>query len=168
MLSLPSPNAAARSPFRLTTSRHQPIVVKMLDETLPPRTLFTAVSNLAAAWRQHYRDEMARRGFPWHLTAVGDLLDHLPAAGISQAALTASTGLTKQAVQQSLDQLEHHGVLRREPDPADKRARRIVVTELGLRNLGERQAVLDSIEARARESLGKKPFKALKKTLRSL
>jgi DNA-binding MarR family transcriptional regulator len=140
----------------------------MLDETPPSRTLFAAVSHLAAAWRQHYRDDMARRGFPWHLTAVGDLLDHLPPAGISQAALTAATGLTKQAVQQSLDQLEQHGVIRREPDPADRRARRIVVTELGLRNLSERQAVLEGIEARAREALGKKPFKALKKTLRSL
>ena len=140
----------------------------MLDEPSHAKTLFAAVSHLAAAWRQHYRDEMARRGFPWHLTAVGDLLDHLPATGISQATLTAATGLTKQAVQQSLDQLEQHGVIRREPDPADKRARRIVVTELGLRNLSERRAVLEAIEERARDALGKKPFKALKKTLRSL
>src|SRR3569833_3796450 len=151
--------------FRLTRrDGSRKVVVKMLDENgTQTKTLFGTVAQLADAWRELYRQEMARRGFPWHLTAVGDLLDHLPAAGISQAALTASTGLTKQAVQQSLDQLEHHGVLRREPDPADKRARRIVGTELGLRNLGERQTVLDSIEARARESLGKKPFKALKK-----
>ena len=141
----------------------------MLDESSDQtKTLLAITTHLATAWRDQYRQEMARRGYPWHLTAVGDLLDHLPADGISQAALTAATGMTKQAVQQLLDQLETHGVLKRETDAADKRARRIVLTELGLRNLADRQAVLAEIEAQARETLGKKPFKKLKKTLRGL
>lgn len=141
----------------------------MLDES-PDRakTLFSTIVHLAGAWRDQYRQEMARRGYPWHLTAVGDLLDHLPAVGISQAALSATTGMTKQAVQQLLDQLEANGILKRETDPGDKRARRIVLTELGLRNLADRALVLAEIEANARESLGKKPFKKLKKTLRGL
>lgn len=141
----------------------------MLDEnSLQAKTLFGTVAQLAEAWRDRYRLEMAKRGFPWHLSAVGDLLDHLPPEGMSQAALTTSTGLTKQAVQQSLDQLEKHGVLRRETDPADKRARRIVLTELGLRNLSERQAVLEAIEESARAVLGKKGSKKLRKSLREL
>ena len=141
----------------------------MLDENgTSSKTLFGTVAQLADAWRGRYRQEMARRGFPWHLSAVGDLLDHLPAEGTSQASLTASTSLTKQAVQQSLDQLETHGVLRREPDPADKRARRIVLTELGLRNLSERQAVLAEIENSAKAALGKKGAKKLRKSLREL
>ena len=141
----------------------------MLDENgTASKTLFGTVTQLAAAWRDRYRQEMARRGFPWHLSAVGELLDHLPAEGTSQAALTASTGLTKQAVQQSLDQLEKHGVLRREADPTDKRARRIVLTELGLRNLSERLAVLAEIEDNAKAALGKKGAKKLRKSLREL
>lgn len=141
----------------------------MLDEnSAQARTLFGTVAQLAAAWRERYRQEMARRGFPWHLSAVGDLLDHLPPEGILQAALAPSTGLTKQAVQQSLDQLEKHGVIKREADPVDKRARRIVLTELGLRNLSERQAVLDEIEAGAKAALGKKGARKLRKSLREL
>jgi DNA-binding MarR family transcriptional regulator len=153
----------------LTLAVHPPHLVKMLDES-PERakTLFATVVHLAGVWRDQYRQEMARRGYPWHLTAVSDLLDHLPAEGISQAALSTTTGLTKQAVQQLLDQLETHGVLTRETDPADKRARRIVLTELGQRNLADRELVLAEIEARARETLGKKPFKKLKKALRGL
>ena len=141
----------------------------MLDES-PDRTktLFSTILHLAGAWRDQYRQEMARRGYPWHLTAVGDLLDHLSPAGALQASLATSTGLTKQAVQQSLDQLEKHGVLRRESDPIDKRAKRIVLTELGLRNLSERQAVLDEIEASAKTALGKKGAKKLRKSLREL
>ena len=46
----------------------------------------------------------------------------------SQTALTAASGLTKQAVQQLLDQLETQGVLTRVPDPADRRAKRIALT----------------------------------------
>ena len=141
----------------------------MLDENgTSSKTLFGTLAQLATAWRDRYRQEMARRGFPWHLSAVGDLLDHLPAEGTSQAALTASTGLTKQAVQQSLDQLEKHGVLRREPDPTDKRARRVVLTELGLRNLKERQVVLAEIEDNAKAALGKKGARKLRKSLREL
>lgn len=141
----------------------------MLDETGPDtKTLFGTVARLADAWRRHYREELARRGFPWHLSAAGDLLDHLPPTGISQSALTATTGLTKQAVQQSLDQLEKSGVIRRDPDPTDRRARRIVLTELGLRNLDQRRAVLAEIEADARQVLGKKTARKLRKSLRAL
>lgn len=144
-------------------------LVKMLDESAQAgKSLFSAVSRLAESWRLHYRQEMARRGFAWHLTAIGDLLDHLPPEGAPQAVLAARTGLSKQAVQQGLDQLERHGVLRREVDPGDKRLRYIVFTELGLRNLAERQAVLAEIEAGARAALGKKGAKALRKTLRRL
>ena len=155
--------------FRLTRGPSIATLVKMLDENpRPPKTLFNAVTRLAEAWHTRYRQEMARRGFPWHLTAVGDLLDHLPAEGVSQSSLTARTGLSKQAVQQSLDQLERYGVLRRQVDPLDKRVRHIVFTELGLRNLGERQAVLAEIEAGARSALGKTGAKRLRKTLRRL
>jgi DNA-binding MarR family transcriptional regulator len=155
--------------FRLTHEARLATLVKMLDETPRPRkTLFNAVSRLAETWHTRYRQEMARRGFPWHLTAVGDLLDHLPPEGALQSSLATRTGLSKQAVQQSLDQLEQHGVIRREIDPLDKRVRHIVFTELGLRNLHERQAVLDEIEASARSALGKATAKRLRKTLRRL
>ena len=155
--------------FRLTRGHRPATLVKMLDEKASAsKSLFVAVSRLAESWRDSYRREMARRGFPWHLTALGDLLDHLPAEGALQSSLAARTGLSKQAVQQSLDQLEQHGVLRREVDPSDKRVRHIVFTELGLRNLAERQAVLAEIEAGARSALGKKGAKRLRKTLRRL
>jgi DNA-binding MarR family transcriptional regulator len=162
-------NAPIAAAFRLTHDRPATNLVKMLDESeRATKTLFGAVARLAAAWRERYRREMARRGFPWHLGAAGDLLDHLPPEGISQAALATTTGLTKQAVQQSLDQLEAYGVIRRNPDPADKRARRIVLTPLGLRNLVERRAVLAEIEAAARVALGKKAARQLRRSLRAL
>lgn len=122
----------------------------------------------ADAWRSMFRGEMARRGFTWHLGASGEVLAHLGPSGISQTLLTERMGLSKQAVQQLLDQLEAVGVIRREPDPADKRAKRVTLTELGLTDFAERNRVKRELEERYREKLGKKLFGKLQKALREL
>ena len=132
------------------------------------KSLLSALNELAAAWRLDFRTEMARRGFPWHLTASGDLLPHLGDEGLPQTALVQSMGISKQAVQQLLDHLESSGVVRRETDPADKRAKRVLLTDLGRRDLKERQEVLIEIEERAREQLGKKRFVRLEKAVKRL
>lgn len=114
------------------------------------------------------RQEMAARGYPWHLGARGEVLAHLGPSGISQAALAERMGLSKQAVQQLLDLLEADGVVAREPDPADKRARRVVLTELGLKDFAERNKVKRAIEAEYRKRLGNKLFNKLERALAKL
>ena len=122
----------------------------------------------AENWRSSFRNEMAKRGFPWHLGASGEVLAHLGPSGLSQTVLTERMGLSKQAVQQLLDQLEAAGVVRREPDPADKRAKRVVLTDLGLRDFAERNRVKQEIEDAYRDRLGKKLFGKLQKALKEL
>jgi DNA-binding MarR family transcriptional regulator len=95
-------------------------------------------------------------------------LAHLGPSGISQAALAERMGLSKQAVQQLLDLLEADGVVAREPDPADKRARRVVLTELGLKDFAERNKVKRAIEADYCKRLGDKLFDNLEKALAEL
>ena len=56
-------------------------------------------------------------------------------------------GVSKQAVQQLVDQLEAQHVVRRVADPADKRARRVELTALGLADFAERNRVKRAIEA---------------------
>lgn len=130
--------------------------------------LVSRLTHVAASTRGAFRAEMARAGFAWHLNASGEVLSHIPRQGISQAALTQSMGLSKQAVQQLLDQLEAAGVVRRETDPSDRRARRIVLTELGLRDIATQKQVLNAIGERARDRLGKKLLGKLEKALRKL
>lgn len=127
-----------------------------------------ALHQAAADWRVTFRSEMAARGFPWHLGASGEVLAHLGPSGIAQTELAARMGLSKQAVQQLLDQLEADGVVRRETDPDDKRARRVVLTDLGLRDFAERNRVKQQIEESYRDKLGKKLFGKLEKALRKL
>jgi DNA-binding MarR family transcriptional regulator len=122
----------------------------------------------ATDWRGRMRSEMALRGYPWHSEARGEILAHLGPSGMSQTELTARMGHTKQAVQQLIDQLAADGVVQRTPDPDDKRAKRIELTELGLRDFAERNRVKRLIEEEYRQRLGDKRYKRLEKALRKL
>lgn len=158
------------------------VLVKIFDDLPEPTVLVKDIDDIdiesiehvgivlwraATAWRTEFREEMAKRGYPWHNTAAGEVLAHLGPSGISQSTLTERMGVTKQAVQQLLDQLEEQGVVRRVADPTDGRARRVVLTELGLEDFAERNLVKRAIEARYRERLGA-DYEALTRALEKL
>lgn len=122
----------------------------------------------AQGWRERMSGEMAARGFPWHREARGDVLAHVGPAGVSQSVLTERMGLSKQAVQQLLDQLEKEGVVARLPDPEDKRLRRVELTGLGLFDLVERNAIKRQIEDEYKALLGPELFAQMERALRLL
>ena len=127
-----------------------------------------ALWRAALQWRSRMREEMVARGFPWHGEARGEVLAHVGPGGTPQSGLPERMGFTKQAVQQLVDQLVADGVVERQSDPADKRARRIVLTELGLRDFAERNRIKRAIEADYRQKLGDRRFNRLEKYLRRL
>ena len=144
-------------------------MVKQLDEKATSiEHIGIALWRAARDWRLRMGAEMAARGFPWHQTASGEVLAHLGPSGLSQTTLTARMGLSKQAVQQLVDQLEADGVVRREADPEDRRAKRVLLTELGLRDFAERNTVKLLIQAQYRERLGPALFDALDQALAAL
>ena len=57
---------------------------------------------------------------------------HLALKGSRLTELAAAAGMSKQAMGDLVTQCEAWGLVRREPDPLDARARRIVFTETGL------------------------------------
>ncbi len=135
----------------------------MLDGPAKPR--LGALLQLAeSAWQRAVRDELDRRQVP-ALGAGAELLTHLSLSGISQSLLAERLGMSKQAVQQSLDQLERLGLVRRDPDPVDKRAKYAVLTEAGLFALEARRDAEREVERRWKEELGKKTVTRLRKTL---
>ena len=68
--------------------------------------------------------------------------DHLP----SQLAVAHSAGLDRTVVTYLLDDLAAAGLVERQPDPADRRARRVVLTEAGGRRLEEFERRLRGVE----------------------
>ncbi|MCB9740082.1 MAG: MarR family transcriptional regulator [Deltaproteobacteria bacterium] len=76
-----------------------------------------------------------------------NLFPHIPFEGIRLTALAARLGISKQAVQQLVDELDALGVLERRPDPADGRARLICWTERGRAGLVHGIGILDGLAA---------------------
>lgn len=135
----------------------------MLDE-LPKRRVGSLLDDAREIWQEDLRRSLERRQSPL-LGAGAELLGHISLAGISQSLLAERLGLTKQAVQQTLDQLEKTGLVRRAPDPVDRRAKYIVLTETGLYALEARREAEREVERLWRDEIGKKRFDRLRRTL---
>lgn len=99
-----------------------------------------ALSNLAA------RDQVGAAHI--HITR------HLPLTGARLTELAAWAGMTKQSMGHLVDQCEAWGLVTREPDPLDARARRIAFTPLGLDWLAAFQAAVAQAEAEFRAAVG--------------
>ena len=138
----------------------------MLDGQ-PKSRLGAHLAAAQEAWRRALGDALAKRNAP-SLGAGAELLAQLSLAGISQSLLAERMGLTKQAIQQSLDQLEKLGLIRREPDPVDRRAKYVVLTEQGLLALELRNDAEKEAERALRDALGKKAIKQLGRGLKKL
>ena len=75
--------------------------------------------------------------------------------------LAQRSGQHKQIVGVIVDELERLGYVRREPDPADRRAKLIVPTETGLDEIDKARAILTEIERRHRQKLGDDAYQDL-------
>lgn len=122
----------------------------------------------AGVWKEQFAHDMAQNGYPWHQEARGAVLAHLGPSGIEQSALVTAMGVSKQAVQQLLDQLEKDGLIQRALSQTDRRSRRIELTALGLKDFKMRNQVKRAIENRWRERLGLHQFEELQQLLHQL
>ena len=99
-----------------------------------------ALSNLAA------RDQVGAAHI--HITR------HLAVGGSRLTDLALSAGMSKQAMGDLVDQCEAWGIVRREPDPYDRRARRVVFTESGLAWLEAFRCAVAQAEDEFRQAVG--------------
>ena len=99
-----------------------------------------ALSNLAA------RDKVGAAHV--HITR------HLPLAGARLTELARLAGMTKQSMGNLVDQCEAWGLVTRQPDPLDARARLIVFTPLGLDWLAAFKSAVAQAEAEFRAAVG--------------
>jgi DNA-binding MarR family transcriptional regulator len=99
-----------------------------------------ALSNLAA------RDQISAAHI--HMTR------HLSLHGSRLTELAQAAGMTKQAMGKLVDQCEAWGLIRRENDNRDARARRIVFTETGLAWLAAFQMAVAQAESEFKDAVG--------------
>jgi len=106
-----------------------------------------------------------RQGAPRLRRSHTSLLPHLDLAGTRITDLAERLGISKQAVSQLVDDLEAFGVVAREPDPDDARARRVVFTARGREGLLDGLAVLRGLERELAQAVGAKRMQALREGL---
>lgn len=100
-----------------------------------------ALANLAA------RDQISAAHV--HITR------HLALEGSRLTDLARSAGMSKQAMGDLVDQCSAWGLVQRQPDPIDARARRVVFTPVGLAWLQAFKDAVAQAEAEFREAVGK-------------
>ena len=146
-------------------------MVKQIDENIS-REILDHIGwrlwRLGRAWKARFGQEMVALGHAWFDEARSGVLVHLGPSGIAQADLPARMGLTKQAVQQMVDDLVRDGIVEQRPVPGDGRRKRIVLTKAGLAVMADTNEAKRRIEAEYRAILGDTRFDAFSDALGAL
>lgn len=109
--------------------------------------------------------EVARVEFRTPHTA---LLPHIDFEGTRLTELASRVGTSKQAVGELVAELEEMGFLRRDPDPADARARLVRFTAHGRRALLHGLSILTQLEAELAAEIGAARMERLRGDLERL
>jgi len=122
----------------------------------------------AAVWKDKFAKEMIASGHEWYAEARSSVMPYVSVNGTKQSEIVARMGLSKQAVQQLVTDLERAGILRRDPDPDDKRGKIVRFTEAGLAARRDGRKAKKSIEADMKKVLGPKEFDQLMTLLKRI
>ena len=122
----------------------------------------------AATWKEKFAAEMVAAGHDWYAEARSSVVPYVGLNGTRQADIVARMGLSKQAVQQLIADLEQSGILRRDPDPNDGRGKIVLFTEKGLAAQRDSQKAKKKVEAEIRTLLGDTDFAQLMVILKKI
>lgn len=146
-------------------------MVKTLDDNAMPPLIDHVgwrLWRLARQWKTEFDTAMAARGHGWMAEARGAVVGHLRPGGMSQSALPAAMGISKQAVQQLVDELVAEGIVERIPDPTDGRGRIVRLLPRGKQAIADGNEVKLEIEARYAGRIGAARLTALNAALDAL
>ena len=146
-------------------------MVKNLDDnSFPPLIDHVGwrLGRLFRRWKIAFDAEMVARGFGFMAEARGAVIGNLRPAGASQTTIAQALGISKQAVQQLVDELETEGVVMRIGNPADARGKLVVLTAKGAEAIRVGNEVKREIEASYRRRLGEPAFTAMMEALDGL
>jgi len=152
-------------------------MVKILDgqndrqnDTAPPSLdhLGWRLWLASQVWKKQFLEGMLASGHHWYAEARSSIIPYLDREGTRQGVLVQRMGLSKQAVQQLVDDLEREGIVERRPDPTDRRGKIVAFTAKGLKAQSDANDVKRRVEARYKAKLGKADFDTLDSLLRRI
>jgi DNA-binding MarR family transcriptional regulator len=128
--------------------------------------------NTAVQLRETFTDlnammltRLAERGHADVRPAHGAVFQFIDDAGTSVARLAERAQMTKQAMGELVAHLEQHGYVVRRPDPADRRAKRVTLTERGREVHAIASELVPEIESGIDALLGPRRAAALRRDL---
>jgi DNA-binding MarR family transcriptional regulator len=117
---------------------------------------------------EEFRERLDAAGHSSIRAGHGCVFRFIHQGGSRLTDLACSSGLTKQAVGEVVDNLERLGYVDRQPDPADRRAKVISLTEAGADAQQTALAIFSDIEQRLGERYGKERIEALRSLLEDI
>jgi DNA-binding MarR family transcriptional regulator len=130
--------------------------------------LFIHLQRLWTLFGESYEQGMAETRYSDQRVSSGQVFGYIEDAGLTVTELARRAGMSKQSMAELVDRLHASGYLRRVPDPHDRRAKLIMTTDKGERQIETSRAVVRTIEAEWARGLGKKRFQQLKAMLQEL
>lgn len=115
----------------------------------------------AAIWKDRFAAEMVAAGHGWYAEARSSVVPYISPTGTKQSDIVARMGLSKQAVQQLIVDLETAGIVHREHDPDDGRGKIVRFTDKGLAAVKDSARAKRRVEADMRAQLGDADFQRL-------
>ncbi len=103
--------------------------------------------------------------------AHGNVLEHLseqPSAALRLVDLAGLAGMTPQSMGELVDDLEARGYVERRPDPADRRAKRIHLTDRGRATARAAERAMREVEEHLVAVLGDVEYQRLRATLEAV
>ena len=97
-----------------------------------------------------------------HVTA------YIKAEGSRLTDLAAQARMTLPAMAEIVDDLQRLGIVERRPDPSDRRAKLITLTDEGWKAMRTAQAIIAQLEAEYAELLGPERFEAMCQAMQQL
>ncbi|GAA1512996.1 MarR family winged helix-turn-helix transcriptional regulator [Kribbella lupini] len=122
-----------------------------------PAAADLSLASLFAGWAlaDEVQAKLAADGFEDSRFADGVVFQHLVGGGpMTISALAERLGVTQQAASKSVADLEKRGYVAREADPADARARNVVLTQRGQAVIAAARKHRAAVERQLRKALG--------------
>lgn len=113
--------------------------------TISPSPLGWGLMLLGRQWRNRVR--LAAGDLPHGSRGYQVLAEAGAATSSNQSVLAATLGIDRTVMTYVIDSLVEAGLVEREPDPVDRRARRVVLTEPGRAALNRIDAAVADVEA---------------------
>jgi DNA-binding MarR family transcriptional regulator len=104
-------------------------------------------------------------GWPELTRAHSLVFAHLDPAGTRTAELARRAGISRQAVHQSVQELQRLGLVRLVPDPTNRSAKLVVPTDRGQASIRVAKQTLAKLEGQLAQRLGRDQVQALRQAL---